>query len=314
MTDKIFDTQEFSIQNDRLALKFLPEYGCYWTDLIYKHYDTWVDVLVPIPDQKELLREPFGSYLMCPWANRIENASFSFSGKNFNLKPSFPDGTAIHGDMRHRSWNILKATEEQFEASFDTRHSEDFNYPFDLKVIQSMELRENQLQIALYMQNVGNEDAPVGFGYHPFFKRKLTERDEDVVLLMKANKIFPCENQLPIAPAKPVKGKNDFRTPHFLGDPDLDHCFSDITENKIDLIYQGTGLKVTMEFDPIFQNVVVYAPNENGTPRNFVAVEPQTHIINALNLSEKAWGNTGVQILKPGQTWGGTLQFSFTSI
>jgi len=307
-----FKYKTYLLKNKNTELTFLPEYGCYWTSLRFKIKGEWLDFLVTIPNSDELIREPFGSFTMAPWVNRIQNAQFRFANQEYVLRSNFPDNSAIHGDVRHRSWDVIKSTDFHFEASLDTQNYFDFNYPFRLVFVHSMELFENQLQVTLHIKNLDSKLAPVGLGFHPFFKRTLTDWDKDVSLYMPAQKIYPDTKQIPMGCAEPVTHPNDFTQGRTVGNPNLDHCFTELSEQRMELVYSGTQVRLEMTMDPIFNHVVIYAPNDlDGNPKNCIAIEPQTHVNNGFNFYDQGWKRTGVKILEPGETWGGSIRIAF---
>lgn len=298
-----------TLKNKHWELTLFPDYGCYWNTLRVDLNGKWVNLLEPLSGDKPPFR--YGSYLMAPWSNRIVQGVFEFNGKKYQLRKNFPDQTAIHGDVRTRRWEIQVATDQRFEATLDSRKFPDFNYPFKLTFRHTLEVSDNCLRMSLLIENVDSERAPVGFGFHPFFKRRLTDLDQDVTLLLPAGKLYPDEKCIPTGPAVAVSGRMDLRSEHFLGNPNLDHCFTDLTENLIRLIYLGSNVEIQYRLDPIFSHVVVYAPNDDaGHPKGFVAVEPVTHVNNGFNFYSQGWQRTGVQILEPGQVWGGSCELS----
>ncbi|MBI4394616.1 MAG: hypothetical protein HY583_00315 [Candidatus Omnitrophica bacterium] len=298
-----------TLKNGQLELTFFPDYGCYWNTLRINLRGKWVDFLKALHGDQPPFR--YGSYLMAPWSNRIVQGVFEFEGKRYQLQKNFPDQTAIHGDVRNRPWKVQTATDEKFEAVLESRTFSDFNYPFKLQFHHSLRISENCLRMSLSIENVDRERAPVGFGFHPFFKRRLTDQDQDVILLLPAQKVYPDEKCIPTSSAVSVSGKTDLRSERLLGSPNLDHCFTDLTSNLICLIYPGSKVEVQYRLDPIFTHVVVYAPSEDsGEAKDFVAVEPVTHVNNGFNFYTRGWNGTGVQILEPGDRLEGGCELS----
>lgn len=311
--EKPLSTKPHQLKNKQMELMFLPEYGCYWSALRIFLRGKWVDLLKPVYGDTAPLH--FGSYVMAPWSNRLVQGIFEFEGKRYQLHKNFPDETAIHGDVRSRSWNILRATSEKFEATLDSRQFSDFNFPFALQFRHGLELNANRLRMSLSIENVDSERTPVGFGFHPFFKRRLTNHDQDIIVVLPAQKVYPDEKCIPTGPAAAVSGATDLRQERFLGNPNLDHCFTDLADNLIRILYSGSNVGIHYRIDPIFSHVVIYAPNEeDGRARDFVAVEPVTHVNNGFNLYAEGWTKTGVKILEPGEKWGGSCEISIVGL
>ena len=171
------------------------------------------------------------------------------------------------------------------------------------------------IRTSIWLENVDRSPVPVGAGFHPFFKRRLTERDKDMILLFPAEKVYPARDCLPTSPAVPTSGKTDLSELRLLGNPDLDHCFTGFGEDSVRIFYPGTGVQLRYRMDPIFSHAVIYAPKgSGGAPRDFVAVEPVTHVNNGFNCLARGWRGTGVKILAPGETWGGSWDLSVGDI
>jgi aldose 1-epimerase len=308
--------QEQHLRNERIELTLLPELGCHWTRLRFSVKGEWLDFLVPVLDPETLRERPtFGSYMLAPWSNRIARGVFGFEGKRYSLRPNSRDGTAIHGDVRTRPWRVTRKEADKLEAKLDSRDFPDFNFPFAMTYEHKLELSGDRLRVELVLENVGRARAPVGFGYHPFARRRLTAKDKDVILVVPAEKVYPAEGCIPTAPAAKVSGMTDLMLLKPLGAPNLDHCFTGFTESYFRLIYPGTGVEVRFRMDPVFTHAVVYAPDESsGKAKDFVAVEPVTNANDGFNLLDRGWGDTGVKVLEPGEKWGGAWEISVGDI
>ena len=176
-------------------------------------------------------------------------------------------------------------------------------------------MKENGISISLWIENLDQTEVPVGMGFHPFFKRCLTKRDQDAVLILPAEKVYPDVKCIPTGPAVPVSRKTDLRSEKFLGNPNLDHCYTGLTKNLIRLIYPGSKAEIRITFDPIFSHAVIYAPQyENGLAKDFVAVEPVTHVNNGFNLYADGLQGTGIYILKPKEIWGGNYELTIQGL
>lgn len=307
----------FQLKNDLLDLTLVPEFGCHWTSLKYHARGTWLNLLYPVPKISQLpqFSTRDGSYILAPWSNRLQNAHFKFEEKDYHLRPNFPDGTTIHGDVWTRPWKIVRKALDYFEAELQTHHFSDFNYPFPLIFRHSISLIGSQLAVSLYIENNHNDNVPVGMGFHPFWNRRLVKGGTDVVLKVPARKIYPTKVAIPQGPAEPVTEKTDLRRGKDLSGVDLDDCFTDLSAQEIDLTWGNPGVQVRYQFSSIFGHVVIYSPlDEKGTPKDFVAVEPVTNVTDGFNLLTKGWSNTGVKILAPKESWGGTWTLKVSTL
>ena len=303
---------EAHLRSPKLELTFLPGFGCHWTRLRASIGGKWRDVLDPVPPEAALGAGGLhGSFIMAPWSNRVAGASFAFEGKTHVLRPSSKDGTAIHGDVRARPWHTLVQGEARFEAGFRTEAFPEFNYPFPLVLHHAIEVRGERLRVDLHIENTGSSRAPVGFGFHPYFRRRLTERDDDCMVILPAELVYPAERCIPTGPPVPVTGAIDLRRREKLGARGLDHCVTGITSPEFRVIYPGSEVELRFRVDPIFGHAVVYAPNKaSGEAEAFIAVEPVTNANDGFNLRERGHEQTGVKVLEPGEGWGGGWELS----
>jgi len=305
--------REVVLKNSQIELTILPEYGCHWPSLRIPRQGAWIDLLSPVADYASILAAPssLGSYIMAPWANRLPGGVLEFEGQKHQLRLNFPDNTTIHGDLRKRAWKVIETTPERFCAELDSADQPDFNYPFHLKFEYAVELQGGTLTQTFFITNKDSRPAPAGFGYHPFFKRRLYENRQDPVLTLPAQKIFLAKDHMPTGPAVNVEGRTDLRSAKPLGTPALDDCFTELTEPRVRLTYPEDGVEVLFELDPLFRYVVLYIPTQpDGRGAEFFAIEPQTHVTGALPLTAQGWKDTGLKVLVPGERWGAPLKIS----
>ncbi len=309
--------REVRLQNRHLDLTVLPEFGCHWSRLRLSAKGEWLDVIVPVEEQESLLAPTGarGSFILAPWASRIADASFEFDGRNHALRPNSPDGTTIHGDVRTRPWDVQVEDEDRFEATLDSRDYEDFNYPFALRFTHRLRLERERLVVELETENCDTSSAPVGMGFHPYFRRRLTDRDRDILMMVPARKRYPLESCLPTVNAVEVEGAKDLRSLAPLGKRHMDDYYTCLEDSALRLVYAGTGVEVRVEVDPVFGHVIVYSPRDKyGSPSDFVAVEPVSNVADAFNLMARGWSSTGVKVLEPGETLKGTWSLSVGDI
>jgi aldose 1-epimerase len=178
-----------------------------------------------------------------------------------------------------------------------------------------MELGGDRLQVLFTTENVDQRRAPAGLGFHPFVLRRLTWRDDDVMLVLPAERVYPAVNCIPSLPPAPVEAVTDLRGLRPLGARDLDHCFTDLKDREIRIIYKGSRAEVRFAFDEAFNHAVIYAPNiPGGLAAPFVAVEPVTNANDGFNLLAKGWEGIGVRVLAPGERWTARWEISWGDI
>ncbi|NJL54707.1 hypothetical protein HC928_05555 [bacterium] len=90
---------------------------------------TWLDLLRPTAAADTLNSSLCSSFIMLPWANRIGGGRLHVDGETFQLATA-DDGTARHGDVRNRPWQVVTADETQVRLHFDSTQHERINWPF----------------------------------------------------------------------------------------------------------------------------------------------------------------------------------------
>ena len=172
----------------------------------------------------------------------------------------------------------------------------------------SVEIAKNSFTLTVKATNVGQEEMPIGIGWHPYFNIPSGDRQQARLHLPARSRgivnnyddVLPTGGKVPIA-STPY----DFSA--VIGAP-LGKLFMDDT--FIDLEKDASGSTVATVTDPAskygiritatvpeIHAIQIYAPVD----KNFVVLEPQFNYAEPYN---KIWGgaDTGMQILRPGQT------------
>lgn len=213
--------------------------------------------------------------------------------------------------MRNRPWTIAQERDDFVEATLDSRDFDDFNFPFDVSFRHRLRLIGERLRVELEVENRDIRRAPVGLGFHPYFRRRLSPSDSDVLVHVPARKVYSLKRCLPVAPPVDAAGEFDLRGLAPLGDRQLDDCFTELEDSTVRLVYPGTRVEVRFDMDPVFSHVVVYGPrNRDGTASDFVVIEPVSNVNNGFNLMARGWQQTGTKVLEPGECWGGAWELS----
>jgi aldose 1-epimerase len=87
-----------------------------------------------------------------------------------------------------------------------------------------------------------------------------------------------------------------------LGEPRLDNCFRG-WNGTARIVFEAEKVALRMEADPLFGHLVVYVP----AGRDFFAVEPVSHVNNAVNRPDLA--DHGLRVLGPGERMTATVRF-----
>ena len=232
------------------------------------------------------------SYPLAPFSNRIAQAKFDWQGQAYALAQNFlPEPHAIHGVAWQRPWQVKELGAELAVLTY--QHQPDEAWPFAFDCEQSFSLGAAGLTMDLRITNRHSQAAPVGGGWHPYFVKrpsshiafKATGRWD-----MGADKL-PTERQ-------PSPGlRTNCKT------LDVDHCF-DGWQGAAELRDELLNIHIKSSLDRL---VVFTHPS-----REFVAIEPVSHVNNAINMStsRSSLSSLGMTSLEPDQTWSAQMTIS----
>lgn len=254
------------------------------------------DVLVS-DDADELRKNPwFRGRLLFPWSDRIRHARYRFRGRELLLHPNSPDDdSAIHGFIYDQPLVVLSsnASEERAEMTlrYDIEPGRFPGYPFRVRLGVSYELSAAGFRLAVDIENVGHEAAPVGFGWHPYFRlgRELsgTELSNAAEAFVEVDAALFPTGRLPSSEGT----RYDFRGGRALGAEALDIALVAHAEGVTRL--QRGEEALTLEQDPrFFRYVQLFVPPD----RRSIAVEPLSAATDAFNRPE-----LGLNVLEPGE-------------
>lgn len=226
-----------------------------------------------------------GSYPLVPFSNRIAHATLHWKGTSHPLVRNFaPEPHAIHGVGWQRPWVLLEASEQFALMSFE--HRPDAAWPIAFDCSQAFRLGTGALELTLSLTNQSAQAAPFGLGWHPYFVKRPRSR----IAFEATGRWEMGADQLPTHRVASHGLDASCAT------LEVDHCFdgwSGVVHLRDELLH--TRLSSNLNRLVVFTN----------QRRDFVAVEPVSHVNNAINMAGDAVDKTlqlGVEILQPGQS------------
>ncbi len=248
-------------------------------------------------------------YLMAPWTNRVKDAAFAFGGEQRQLRSDFPDGSAIHGDVRERPWQITDRTPVHARLVLDSREHEGVNFPWAFGCVARYELSPTGLSFALSVTNLDPSPMPAGAGVHPFFPRRLWADGDEVRVRAGVSGRYPCEACIPTGPAADDEASTALREGGPLGNPGLDDVFAGFGGEAV-IEWPASGVRLSMRCADSLGHLVVFTPRaQDGGPLSWVCVEPVSMVNDGFNMLERGEQGTGVRVLEPGQTLETSVRF-----
>jgi aldose 1-epimerase len=225
-----------------------------------------------------------GSYPLVPFSNRVGLATLKWQGTSHPLvQNNAAEPHAIHGVGWQRPWQLLESDERYVLLAYE--HQPDAAWPFAFDASQTFRLRPGALELTMGITNQSAQPAPVGLGWHPYFLKRARSR----ITFEATGRWEMGDDKLPTH-RNPSPGLDVDCA--FL---EVDHCFEGWS-GTVHLRDEVLHTRITSSL----HHLVVFT---NST-RDFVAIEPVSHVNNAINLV--AGGaraeDLGVQVLQPGES------------
>ncbi len=261
-----------NLENDKLTAEIMEE-GAYLFSLKYQGK---VDLLLP---GKKERKTRGGMALLIPFANRIKGGSYSFEGKTYFL-PVNSEGNAIHGFAKDMKWHVVESGDESVTLSLELSHD---GYPSRLICNVTYQLDGFTLKVIMEVKNVGENNAPITVGAHPYF---IVDGKWD--LLPKELSRLKSKDKIPTGEIE--KYTVDCDLP-------IDDCF--LFDGSLTLTSKRSQVKVesdNMKFIQIY----------NGIP-GAVAIEPMSGAPDAFH------NGMGLEVLSPRDTTKHDFTLTFSS-
>jgi aldose 1-epimerase len=250
-----------------IHLAIAPELGGALAWLRWKGHD----ILRPLSPAGELRANLCGSYPLIPWSNRIANGRFSFNDEAHAVARNFGDHPhPLHGNGWQSIWQPLQVAENEIVLELNSPASESWPWPY--RAEQRVRVYGNTLRMELSYFNSAQESVPVGLGFHPFF----ADAAHSEVQFTADNVWLNGDDSLPSTQhSVPAAWRYDkFRAPEF---GSVDNCF---TGWQSPAKVRWPSRRIHVEIHSAASNAILFIP---PAERNVVAIEPVTHINNAIN-------------------------------
>lgn len=253
-------------------------------------------------------------YSLLPWSNRIAAGRFDFGGRVVQIRPNWPDGTAIHGDVHSRPWRILDRSPVSARLGFRCADFAEMNWPWAFAATTRYELETERDWSAVHFElTLTNEDTtamPAGGGWHPYFLRRVG-RTGEVELRANVTGRYPTRAVMATGPAAVDEVSAWLAAGGRLETRELDDVFpTEAGGLRARLHWAGpvgaADLHAEYAADTSCGHFVLYIPVEReGTAArsgSFFCAEPVSMVNDGFNLAARGQPGTGVRTLAPGET------------
>ncbi len=248
---------------------------------------------------------------LIPWPNRLRDGRYTFGGVPRQLYLSEPaKGNASHGLVRWVEWDLLDQTTSSITVGHRLHPQPGWAWVLELTTVYA--LADDGLTVTTTAQNVGEGEAPYGYGMHPYLSIEGTPVEEVTLTVPGARwlEVDP-ERLLPVGTRDVAGSPYDFRAGRPIGDLALDTAFTDLDrgpdgrwEVRLDGLLGLAAGAVTLWADAAYPWVQVFTgrayPHTEGTTG--IAVEPMTCPPDAYNSEQD------LVVLRPDQvhtgSWG----------
>ncbi|KAB7668775.1 aldose 1-epimerase [Plesiomonas shigelloides] len=238
------------------------------------------DILRPLPDSASATVNQGGSFALVPYSNRIAHGQFEFSGHAYQLARNFGDHPhTIHGNAWQNPWQLSGLGEDFIELTM--LHSVDGTdaatqcaaWPWPYHVVQRFTLRDDELHISLRYHNLAAVTVPVGLGFHPYFPRA----SEAEIQFTAEHVVLNGEDALPHA-VSAIPERWDYRHWSRPQAGSVDNCFAH-WDGKAAVRWPNERIMATISSSDAAHAILFIPPAD----RDFVAIEPVSHINDAIN-------------------------------
>ena len=276
MTDTAISTSAVELRSGDLRLALRPDVGGGIAGL-------WLgDLAVMRSREPGDVQGPRSgaSFPMLPYCNRLGYCRFRWGGHDYTTRPNFEGSPhSLHGVAWQRAWTVESASGT--EAVLVCEHAPDADWPFAYSARQTFTLTPTTLEMRIDVTNKAAQPAPMGMGWHPYFPRRSRSR----LHIELTDRWESDATQLPTRRV-PQPGI-DADVAHL----NFDHCFDGFTG-----VARIRDEKLSLRLTSSLGRLVVFTPPE----RDYVAVEPVSHVSNALHMADPA--AHGLVTLAPGAT------------
>jgi aldose 1-epimerase len=246
-----------------------------------------------------------GGFPMVPFAGRIADGRFTFSGRPIQLALNF--GThpnAIHGNAWQRPWRV-GASQGGRSVTLVLEHDPARDgadaWPFSYRAAQYFAVDGDGLSITMTLENTDTHAWPAGMGLHPYFTRT-----PDVTLRAHVEGMWRASDTLVPLEHVAVPPELDFGTPKAMDGLRCDGTFTG-WDGYAEITWPEARRRLIIGAPEMLDTLVVYSPADPAV----LCVEPQSHAPNVVNRA--AAGESGYRVLGPGEQLQAEVTFTVQS-
>ena len=254
--------------------------------------------------KKEVDRS-FKSVRLSPFPCRVSEGKYSYDGRTFQFKKNFLDGSAIHGLLYDKPFQMIgkKSDERTASAIFRYQYRKDDDaYPFDYTCDVKYSLTEgNSLELQTTITNDTNKPIPIADGWHPYFQ--LGGKIDECILSFKAESMVEFDEKL--IPTGRLLPYHFFEKGKKINDVFLDNCFvikTEMNRAACELTNPANNLKLSFFPDAAYPYLQIFTPPH----RKSIAIENLSAAPDCFN------NKMGLILLAPGHSQTFTVKYQIS--
>ncbi len=229
---------------------------------------------------------------LSPFPCRIDEGIYFFNNKEYKFQNKFRDGSAIHGLLFQKPFEVIDEMADEKMASLILKYEykkDDAGYPFDYQCeIRYLLKPDNILKIDTVVSNLSNTEIPIADGWHPYFRLGNNVNE----CMLRFNKGDMVEFNDKLIPTGKLISYNLFNESTLLNDVFLDNCFIPAQKNgeAICEIYNPINkLKISFFTNGSYPYLQIFTPDD----RKSIAIENLSGAPNCFN------NKMGLTLLQP---------------
>lgn len=281
-------------------LEAAPERGASLTRIAWAAEDGVWREICRRPDAAEIddrgaSLSKLSSFLMLPFANRIDGARFSFEGRDYQLPLNRPQqACAIHGHSRESVWRVVERSATRLVCEDDFARDDT---PYRYCARQVFEADAEAARVTVSVENRGEAAMPFGFGLHPWFPRTPDSR-----LRFDAAATFAADERTFPTAVEALDGPSDWSVPSAPEERiGLDRGYSG-WRGAAEITQPDLGYRVLLSGEGAFGNLHIYV----AADRPDFCVEPVSHVTDVVN--RRVFAEHGdMARLAPGEALSGSM-------
>jgi aldose 1-epimerase len=304
--DEDLDLLQITDLTTGIQVRILPEAGALLHEFSIPLGNRRIQVInnyKNLADLHKNLSSSYKSAKLSPFVCRIAGGKYTFEGNSYTFADKFQDGSAIHGILYNKPFNVLEKTVRENEASISLHYhynKENTAFPFEYEITVRYTLqRAGRLQIETGIKNLSAGPIPMADGWHPYFS--LEGEINNWFLSFRSRKVLAFDEKL--IPTGQLAEVNKFYSPRPIGDEFFDNCFvlEPDSGDKPALVLKNheNGLRLSFFPDKHYSYLQIYTPDD----RRSIAVENLSAAPDAFN------NGMGLLVMEPGSSESFTLVY-----